>query len=371
MAEPGATRREGRSDAARLLLAAARERFAVAATDLLLPEQVRLTEWQRLTAAALLTRLIRSIEDDLRTRLASRFESEEALHAALSSAHVPIALPILERAQVLRDAELGTLLVRRVEEHRFWKARTALSAGEPGRREDYLAELIRDADEAIASEAMDLVVARSRRFDRFHEPVLGQVELPAELQHRLVWMIAAALRHYIVQHHHVAAPDGAIADAASAIAGGYDEGESLEARAVRLARRLAGARRLDGAALARILDDGVLPLFIAGLAALASLDYQAAWEVLADPRGNGPAILLRAAGAEREHAAAILLALNSHGRLFSGSEADSAAAQLGLYEGISAEAARDVLRLWQADPAYRAAVSRISTRARSAAAEAA
>mgnify|MGYP006175096005 CR=1 FL=1 len=30
-------------------LAAARERFAVAATDLLLPDQARLTEWQRLT----------------------------------------------------------------------------------------------------------------------------------------------------------------------------------------------------------------------------------------------------------------------------------------------------------------------------------
>ena len=46
--------RERQSDAARLLLAAARERFAVAATDLLLPDRARLTEWQRLTAAALL-----------------------------------------------------------------------------------------------------------------------------------------------------------------------------------------------------------------------------------------------------------------------------------------------------------------------------
>ncbi len=110
------------SDAARLLLAAARERFAVAATDLLLPDRARLTEWQRLTAAALLTRLIRGIEDDLRARLAVRFEDHAALHAALSSAHVPIALPILERAQVLRDADLGNVLVRRVEEHRFWKA---------------------------------------------------------------------------------------------------------------------------------------------------------------------------------------------------------------------------------------------------------
>ena len=123
MAQPRSGRRGERSDAARLLLAAARERFAVAATDLLLPDQARLTEWQRLTAAGLLGRLVRSVEDELRGRLAARFAEHDALHAALSSARVPIALPILERAQVLRDAELTTVLVRRVEEHRFWKAR--------------------------------------------------------------------------------------------------------------------------------------------------------------------------------------------------------------------------------------------------------
>ncbi len=58
MAEAGSNGRGNQSDAARLLLAAARERFAVAATDLLLPDRARLTEWQRLTAAALLTRLV-------------------------------------------------------------------------------------------------------------------------------------------------------------------------------------------------------------------------------------------------------------------------------------------------------------------------
>ncbi len=70
----------------------------------LLPSEIRLTEWQRLTAAALLNRLIHGLEDALRARLAARFEAHPALHAALSSARVPIVLPILERAQALRDA---------------------------------------------------------------------------------------------------------------------------------------------------------------------------------------------------------------------------------------------------------------------------
>ncbi len=361
MAEAGSSGRERKSDAARLLLAAARERFAVAATDLLLPDQARLTEWQRLTAAALLTRLIHGLEDGMRVRLAIRFEDHEALHAALSSAHVAIALPILERAQVLRDPELSNVLVRRVEEHRYWKAHA------PPGADDYLFELVRDADEAVAAEAMELVIARSRRFDRFQEPAMGQVELPAELQHKLVWMVAAALRHYIVQQHGVASVDAAIEETAGVLLAAYDEGATLEARAVRLAQRLHAAGRLDGETLSRILSEGMLPFFIAGVSALCALDYAAAWEVLADPRGRGPALLLKAAGVEREAAAAILFFLNSRGHLVSGAEGDAVAAQLDLFDTVDQGSAREVLRLWQAHPAYRASVARISTRARPAA----
>jgi uncharacterized protein (DUF2336 family) len=361
MAESGSNGRGHQNDAARLLLAAARERFAVAAADLLLPDQARLTEWQRLTAAALLTRLVHGIEDALRVRLAARFEGHDAVHAALSSARVPIALPILERAGALRDADLGNVLVRRVEEHRFWKAHV------PREGADYLFELVRDADEEVAAEAMELVIARSRRFDRFQEPDIGQVDLPAELQHKLVWLIAAALRHYIVQQHGLVAVDGAIEEEASALIAGHDEGAILEARAMRLARLLHRAGRLDGAILVRILAEGMLPLFIAGLATLTALEHDAAWEVIADPRGRGPAILLRAAGLSREDAARILLLANSRGPLVSGAEAGATEAQLELFDSLDPANADEVLRLWRADPGYRAGVARISTRSRPAA----
>lgn len=356
MAEAGSSERK--SDAARLLLAAARERFAVAATDLLLPERARLTEWQRLTAADLLTRLVRSVEDALRAPLAEHFGDHEAVAAALASAHVPIALPILERAGALADRELGAVLVRRVEEHRFWR-----SAGEAS-DEDLLFAFVRDPDAALAEDAMALVIARSRRFDRFQEPVLGHVDLPAELQHRLVWLVAAALRHYLVQQHGLAAVDAPIERAAAEFVAVHDEGSGLEAVAARVARRLAAADRLDGALLARALRQGLLPLFIAGAGALSGLDGEAAWEILSDPRGRGPALLLRAAGLTREDAADILLLLSSRSRVFSGAEGEEAVEQLDLFDTLDPASARQVLRLWQADPAYRASVARISTRAR-------
>ncbi|MFN3944533.1 MAG: DUF2336 domain-containing protein [Allosphingosinicella sp.] len=362
MSEPEANRRDAKGDAARLLLAAARERFSVAASDLLLPEQSRLTEWQRLTAAALLASLVRSIEDPLRAALAPRFGGHEAAQAALASVHVAIALPVLERARALGDSDLLTLLVRRVEEHRFWKAQTS----DAGQRHDLLAELVRDPDQQLAGEAMELLIARSRRFDRFHEPVLGRTELPADIQHRLTWLIAAALRHYLVQQHRLpsGAVDLAIEESARGVLQGYDEGDGLEARAMRLARRLHRAARLEGPVLARVLEEGNLPLFVAGAAVHCGLDHGAAWEILSDPRGRGPALLLRAAGIERGDAARILLVLNSKGRLFSGAEGDATAAQLDLFDATARAAALEVLRLWQADPAYRGAVARLSTRAR-------
>jgi uncharacterized protein (DUF2336 family) len=358
MSEKGLRHAEAHGDTARLLLAASRERFDVAATDLLLPERSRLSEWQRSTASALLLRLVGSIENSLRAALVHSFAGEEALHAALGSANVAIALPLLERSGVLRDGELGTVLVRRVEEHRYWKENA------PQGGEDLLAELVRDEVESIAAEAMSLLLARARRFDRFQEPLLGQTDLPAELQHRLVWMTAAALRQYIVQQHQVSsgAADAAISGAAGELIAGYDEGRTLEANCMRLCRALWGVGRLEGRDLARMLDEGLLPLFVAAIAVRAALDYCSAWEVLSDPHGKGPALLLRACAMARPEAAAILLTLNSRGRLFSGVEGDAAAAQLNLFDATNRAAALEVLRPWQVDPGYRAAIARLSTR---------
>lgn len=358
MPDQGLKQAEPLGDAARLLLAASRERFSVAATDLLLPERSRLTEWQRSTASALLQRLVRSTEDELRASLTPHFAKHEALHAALSSANVAIALPVLERAGSLRDGELGTILVRRVEEHRYWKENAS------GAVDDLLGGLVSDEDEVIAGGAMALILARSRRFDRFQEPLLGQSDLPADLQHRLVWMIAAALRQYMVQHHSIpsGAADAAISAAAGEMIASYDEGRTLEACCSRLVSCLHRADRLEGADLAQMLDEGLLPLFVAGLAMRCSLDYGSTWEILADPQGRGPALLLRSSGITRAAAAAILLTLNARGRLFSGTEGDATANQLDLFDATTKAAAVEILHLWQVDPGYRAAIARLSTR---------
>ena len=197
---------------------------------------------------------------------------------------------------------------------------------------------------------------------------MGQVELPAELQHKLVWMVAAALRHYIVQQHRVAAVDAAIEETASALIAAYDEGATLEARAVRL------ARRLDAAEPPRRRAARPRPFRRHAALVHRRRSRCSARSIMPPPGRCSP---IRAAAARRSCCAPpasrasppppSCSSLNSRGPLVSGAEGDAAAEQLDLYDTLDLAAARDVLRLWQADPGYRASVARISTRARPAA----
>ena len=344
MSDPPASQVK-RDDAAHLLHGAAHRR-AAATKDLFINEALRLSERQRLTARALLDRLVRTIEDELRAVLAERFAAHEALHAALASAHVEIAGPVFDGSTALEDAELVGLLLRRSEEHRVFLA---------ARGGERLQSLIADCDAEIAANAMAVLVARSRRLDRFQEPVLARTELPAELQHRLVWTVAAALRAYMVGTHRIdpAAADLALGQAASGLIAAYDEGESLEARCNRLARLLHGGGRLEGAVIADFLGEGTLPLFLAGLSAATDVGYSAVWDLLQEPSGRGPVFLTKAAGLDRQQAGQVLLLLTPQ------PDDDLLIRQIDLFDALHNGEAAQALGLWSLDPAYRDAVLRL------------
>ncbi|MDB5693466.1 MAG: hypothetical protein JWO81_2529 [Alphaproteobacteria bacterium] len=340
------TRRSTELDGAARLVASARARLAGAAAELRLPERDRLTEWQRRTISSLLARLVRSVEDDLRSALAAGLDetAHEALHAALSSARVEIAQPLLDAASPW-DPALIALLLRRTEEHRLQKGSADHSL---------LVEFAGSGDEAIGGEAMALLVAQSGRLDGFQEPLLPRTELPAELEHGLVWTIAAALRRYMVGTHELPPPlaDAALAGAAGALLARYDEGETFEAQALRLARSLDAAGNLDDRLIARMPGEAGLPLLLAALSVRAGLPAEACWELVADPGARGAVLLLRAAGLSRDTAGAILFEL--HG------DAESVLAEFDRFDGVDAADAISLLSLWRADPAYRAAVASLA-----------
>jgi hypothetical protein len=338
----------GELDGAALLLASARARVAAAMADLALPESLRLSDRQRITVSHLLRRLVGDIEDELRSALVVHFsaEGEEPLRAALSSASLAIAIPVLEGGGALADPDLFALLLRRAEEHRLARAAPERTL---------FTELAGDADEGVAAAAIALLIADSRRHDAFHEPLLANGDLPAEVVHGLAWTVAAAIRTYLISRHGVApgTADDAITAAAAAWLGRYDEGAGADALARRLALRLDETGRLGDELLVRAAADGALPLLLAGLSLRTGLEPKALWELLPESGGRGPVLALRASGVGRDGAAAILLHLADR--------EEAVAGQLDLFDALdSAEARRQIL-LWRLDPAYRSAVARLAS----------
>jgi len=331
-------------DGAAELLASARARVSAAAADLALPQGLRLSEWQRITLRGLLAQLVRSVEDSLRAEIAQAPVSE-ALQAALSSAHVEIAMPVLAGTRALAEPALIDLLLRRAEEHRLHRAAASDNA--------LLVELAGDGDEAVGGAAMALLIAQNGRVDGFREPVLPRTDLPAEIEHHLVWSVAAALRRYMIVQHGAepAACDAALNSAAARLLAGHDEGESAEARAMRLALAVqASGRGGDDALLVRALTEGSLAFFLALTGLRTGLEPGAVWELLT--ARSGPVLLLRAAGVARAPAAAILLAL--------GTDENELGAALDRFDGMADSAAPTSLGLWTADPGYRDAVARLA-----------
>lgn len=331
-------------DGAARLLASSRVRLAAAAADLTLPHDLRLTDWQRRTVTALTESLVGSIEDELRSALLETLAGEEldAARAALASASVQIALPILRRGEALSDPALIAALLRRAEEHRLHRG----SGGDAS----LLVELASDADEDVAADAMAALLAQSGRLDAFQEPLMGRAELPAELEHGLLWAVAAALRAYLIARHKLdaAAADDAIAGAAARLLARYDEGETFDARCLRLVRTLREKDR-DAGIAARALAGGSLTLALAALAQASGVGIDSAWQLLSDPSGSGGGLLLRAAGLSRADAGAILVGLERGEPQLAG--------QLDHFDGISQAEANRLLTLWRADPSYRAAVA--------------
>jgi uncharacterized protein (DUF2336 family) len=338
----------GYEDGAARLLASVRARAAAIAADLALPPALRLTDRQRRAVASLFASLVGDVEDALRAALIERLPagSPEGLAAALGSASLPIALPLIEAGRLLTDPSLLALLLRRAEEHRLASA---------GADHGLLASLAGDDDSAIAAEAMGLLIALNSRFDAFQEPLVGRSDLPADLRHRLVWTVAAALRRYAIERHGLdpAAADAAITAAAASLIPGYDEADGVEARALRLAAALSARGRLGDVVATRAGEEGNLPLLLAVLALRSGLALDSVWDLLADPAGSGSVLLLRAAGLDRAAAAAILL------RIAPGDAA--AAARLDRFDTLShAEVAR-LLAPWHAEPAYRGAIAELAS----------
>lgn len=288
----------GANNEALAVAAAARDRARLhgAIDDFFLPDDARLDERLRLALGTTLADLVAALEADLRrhaARLLAARNEEGAAEAVLAGESV---MERLTAAGVLRDPELMAELIARVR-GALIAAALPVIVGEPD-RPSLLVRLADLDDGVVSAAAQALLAAESRR------AAPGR-DLPAELQHRLIWWIAAAVRGDAAQP----SLDRALAEAAHRCLAAFDEGERAAAVATRLAVALDPLPDELPGLLIEALGDRRLGLFVALLARALGVEVEVARTLVLEPEGERLWPALRAIGLTRADIARVALSL--------------------------------------------------------------
>lgn len=304
----------------------AEERLEGTIADFFLDADARLDERTRLMLAHVLRGIIGAIEADIRRHAARLLAGIGEIARAESILTQGGAMLRLTRGGLLRDRDLMDELVARVRHDLIADALptsgpTSVSTSTAGPDEaSLLVRLAAVPDSIVASAANALLAAESRRRAANENGAIAGSDLPAELHHRLVWWVAAAVRDGLGDILKDAGPasqvqggalsDRAITDAALRSLAAHDEGERPEAVASRLASAIDARPDELAMLLVESIGDRRLALFIAVLAKAIGVEFDQARAIVLEPEGERLWLALRAADLDRPTIARIGLALS-------------------------------------------------------------
>lgn len=300
MSDPLVDMNDGARDGARTLIANAaaadgvtRAALATGIDDFFLSDSGRLDEQARVALDRLLRALIATVDGELRGHAVRVLTAQGETSAAQALADAAPPYARLVQAGLLRDAELMGELIGRVRQELLAQAMPAQAADEPD-RPSLINRFVQHTDRLLAQGAMAVLIAESRRRGVPNDGPLAQTDLPAELHHRLVWWVAAAL------HEEAGDPAArALAEAAQRSLAAHDEGDRLEAAVMRLAIAIDASPDELAEHLREALGDRRVTLFAGLLAHALGIDYGAARDIMLDPASGRLWVALRALDFDR------------------------------------------------------------------------
>jgi hypothetical protein len=333
--------------------------LAVAIDDFFLSDAARLDERTRVALALLLRALIEAVEAEIREHGARLLSGRG--EARLAAAILRTEAPLFERlfgSGVLRDETMMAELIARVRQDAL-AAALPMNAPDDPERPSLVNRFVQHPDRGLASGAMAVLIAESRRRGGPDVGQLTQTDLPAELHHRLVWWVTAALRERIGEAADGALTvlDRALSDAAQHSLSAYDEGDRLEAAAMRFATAIDAQPDELPQLLVEALGDRRIVLFIALLAHALGVGYALAREIVLDSVADRLWLALRALDLGRETVAQIGFALcEADPRR----DVEQFADMLEAILAIPTDDARAAIAPLRLDPDYRAAVQALA-----------
>lgn len=336
-------------------------RVAAAVAQLSQPADMRLDDRTRARVGATTSRIILAVESDLRAQagraLAARDAPDLALVVADAGTGGAIEALLLD-AGLFAHPEFVADLVARATQDLLAEALPMTAPSHPD-QPSLLARLSASPDGAVAAAAMALLAADVRRRTAQDGSSVARpdrrTDLRAELQHMIVWRVAAALCLHVAQRLGMvpAAVDRALTDAAQRSLAAHDESDGLEAAALHLAVAIgANAEELPDL-LVESIADRQLPLFIALIAHATAISYDMARDLVLDPVADRLWLALRALDLNRDAVARIGLALcEADPRR----DVDAFADQLATIAAIAVDAARAAMAPMRRHPDFRAAM---------------
>lgn len=306
--------REGAHDGAQALLAraaaaggAVHRALSAAIDDFRVPDEGRLDERTRAALAQLLRALIDMVESEVRSHGARLLRTQGDAELADALANGGSVACRLQESGLLHDRELMAELIARVRLDLLASGLHVQAQDDP-ERPSLLSRLAVHPDRLLAQSAAAVLVAESRRRGMPDAGPLMQTDLPAELHHKLVWRVAAALRASVAEP--TASLDQALADAARRSLAAHDEGERVEAVAMRLAVALDAQPDELAELMTEALGDRRVALFVALLAHALRIDFEAARDMTFDAASERLWIALRALDFDRAAVARLGVALS-------------------------------------------------------------
>lgn len=337
-------------------------RLRAAVAQLSQPDDLWIDDRTRAQVANCLSGMIAAIEAELRGHAARALGVRGAADLAEAIARPqPTTEAALAAAGLLAAPDLVRELVARTAQDMTSEALPPMAPSEDDRA-SLIVRLAGVPDGVVAATAIAYMAAEARRraaTDAGEVKASSQTDLPAELHHRLVWWVTAAIAAELppVAGPAQAAIDRALTDAALRSLAAHDEGDRLEAAAMQLAGAIDATATELPELIEESLHDRRLPLFIAVLAHALGVDYDLVRDVVLDPVGDRLWIAARALDLPRATMARIGLALcEADPRR----DLDGFADQIDMIAAIDADEARRAIAPLTRHPDFRAAAQAIA-----------
>ncbi len=282
----------------------------------------------------------------------------------LANDDVEVAYPILAYNKVLQDADLIEVIRHRTLEHQLAIAiredvsEAVSDALVQTGKERVVRTLLENHNAAISSSTMEYLVEQSRRIDSFHEPILNRGDLDPSLTQRMFMWVSAALRQYILDTYEMDPDlvDDMLEKAALESIGAQSQPRGSASKAQELVARLADDDAVTPELLVTLLQDGEIPLFMTMFQRLTGLRERLVKRLVFEPGGEGLAIACKSAGLGKAIFSSVFTPTRK-----ARPGADKATRRdirqvLNLYDHMTEDSAQHVVRRWQRNVGYLAAI---------------